>query len=557
MSRPSIAQSMPHPVILFFSAVVGFISLSQEILWMRVIGYATGGAPEVFGNVLGFFLVGIALGALLGRRVCEVPSVKLMAFIGGVLMLAAVLYFFSVPLIALFRERNYGGTPNLPRGLMAAYILVIVIAFLQGGIFTVLCHEGVREGSAVGASVSWIYVANIVGSVAGPLLTGFVLLDLWTLQFNLLVISIATAVVGGLAWTRAPVGGTGKALAWVAVALCVGMFVLLQPRMEQRLLEKLQGWRRDTYASTLQNRSGIIAVEAMPRGVDIVYGGGAYDGRMNIDPDRNDNGIDRAYGIAVLHPGPKQVLEIGLSTGSWARILADYTTIERLTIVEINVGYLELISRYPEQASILKDPKVDIVIDDGRRWLTRNHGRKFDFILMNTTFHWRSQITNLVSREFLELAKTHLNPGGVIYYNTTDSPAIPYTAAQVFAHVVRYANFVAASDSPFDSDTPARRLALSRFRRDGRAVFSADRGKWMARKLTDVRLIDIGAKLRAEQRPEWLITDDNMCVEYKRGGTRRVGLGALLDNREGPPAYDRNRNWLAALRRLSGREFEQ
>ena len=45
-------------------------------------------------------------------------------------------------------------------------------AFLLGSIFPVLCHFGIRSDTAVGLSLSGIYMANILGSTAGPLITG-------------------------------------------------------------------------------------------------------------------------------------------------------------------------------------------------------------------------------------------------------------------------------------------------------------------------------------------------------------------------------------------------
>ena len=79
---------------------------------------------------------------------------------------------------------------------------------------------------------------------------------------------------------------------------------------------------------------------------------------------------------------------------------------------------------------------------------------------MNTSFHWRDQINNLLSKEFLEICKAHLYEGGVLYYNSTSSLDIPYTAGHVFKYVTRYRNFVAASDSPFPADLNRRKTVF-------------------------------------------------------------------------------------------------
>src|SRR5476649_179179 len=108
-------------------------------------------------------------------------------------------------------------------------------------------------------------------------------------------------------------------------------------------------------------------------------------------------------------------------TGSWAQVIASNPDVASLTVVEINPGYLALIARSPQVASVLSNPKVTIVTDDGRRWLRANPGRHFDAIVSNTTWHFRASVTNLLSVEFLDLGRLHLNPGGIFFYNTTSS----------------------------------------------------------------------------------------------------------------------------------------
>jgi len=56
---------------LLVSALCGFLALSYEILWFRIYGFATGGAPGSFGVVLGVYLLGIAFGSLGVRRFCD------------------------------------------------------------------------------------------------------------------------------------------------------------------------------------------------------------------------------------------------------------------------------------------------------------------------------------------------------------------------------------------------------------------------------------------------------------------------------------------------------
>jgi len=58
-------------IALVVATASGFIALSYEILWIRVYGFATEGAPESFGFLLSAYLTGLALGALFARGYCQ------------------------------------------------------------------------------------------------------------------------------------------------------------------------------------------------------------------------------------------------------------------------------------------------------------------------------------------------------------------------------------------------------------------------------------------------------------------------------------------------------
>jgi spermidine synthase len=208
---------------------------------------------------------------------------------------------------------------------------------------------------------------------------------------------------------------------------------------------------------------------------------------------------------------------VGLSSGSWAQVIANHTSVEHFTIVEINASYLQLIRQYPEVAGVLKNPKVSIVIDDGRRWLARNPGEKFDLIVQNTTFYWRAHITNLLSVDYLRIVRRHLSPGGVFYYNTTDSDEVLHTGTTVFPYALRVMNFLAVSDSPLAVDTAAWRKALVSYRIEGKPVLKLELARdrrTLADTLAMADTMEYGDAIRLRTRGKRIFTDDNMGAEW-------------------------------------------
>ena len=119
----------------------------------------------------------------------------------------------------------------------------------------------------------------------------------------------------------------------------------------------------------------------------------------------------------------------------------------------------------------------------------------------------------------MNIVRQHLNPGGVFYFNTTDSLDVQLTAAHVFPHVLRVANFIAASDSPtFDFDRERWKHVLRTMTMGGKPVL--DLGSASDQRLFDelAGFIDIAPRsaiLAYYEKIASDVTDDNMKVEWK------------------------------------------
>ena len=503
--------------ILFASFAVGFLSLSIEILWMRILSFTTGGRPSVFGNLLGFYLVGIALGAYWARGPCRRGRDGLPARMATLMITAAGLFYLVVPVAA--QLMGWVGVLALP----LFYFGAGGVAFLTGAVFPMLAHFAITRSRGVGLPVSGIYFANILGATLGPLLTGFYFLEWFSIERNVLHFALATLAVGLVLAASArsfePVPRrwlVGGAVAGVAALL---IFPVAYGRMMDRLYFKHEYDPKVSFRPLIQTRSGLVGAVPRPDGRDTVVGGGVYDGNFSIDLALDMNKISCAYLVPALHPEPKRILVIGLSSGSWTSVLLNHPAVETMDIVEINPGYVELMRPYPDQARVLDDPRVTIHFDDGRRWMMRNPDRKYDVMVMNTTFYWRSQSNNLLSREFLELLRGHLLPGGIGYYNTTSSGNAYYTAARVFPYVVQYKSFVGVSDSPFTVDPEEKMRRLARFTYRGQPILEWDGGSLLphVEKLAHRDTSNRKARFLALDGNAQLITDDNLASEFKSG----------------------------------------
>lgn len=500
---------------LILVGLTGFIALSYEILWFRVHSFASGGHAMAFAGMLGCFLFGIAIGSLVARRFCKgEPDAESLKVLALFILVANIASFLVAPLTG-FLSSSIGYGVSFP--------LVAIAAGALGATFPLICHYGVAPDSRAGSGLSYLYLANIIGATAGSLVTGFVLMDVLTTgQINAALALAGLALSGGIAFAAkqkaVPLLATGASA--LAVVLLTGP---LFHGFYERLQYKDEFDKNDYFAHVVENRHGVITVS--PEGA--VYGGGMYDGVFNVDLMHDRNMIVRAFSLSAFHPSPKRVLMIGLASGSWAQVLAHHPQLEHMTIVEINPGYNELVAQYPEVAGILANPKVEIVIDDGRRWLNSNPDARFDAIVMNTTWHWRAHASGLLSIDFLNIVRKHLSPGGMALYNTTDSDEVQRTACEAFPHVVRVINNVVVSDSPLMPDKERWRNVLLAYRINGKPVVDLSRHDHrehldeilgMIDSMTSPKFVWWGMEVRSSilKRTEGvpIVTDDNMGTEW-------------------------------------------
>jgi hypothetical protein len=136
------------------------------------------------------------------------------------------------------------------------------------------------------------------------------------------------------------------------------------------------------------------------------------------------------------------VLVIGLGSGITAGSVAAYDGVERLTIIEISPEVVAASAFFEEDnGDVLADPRVELLQADARNYLLADKNT-YDVIISEPSNPWISGIANLYTREFFELAKSHLSEDGIMsqwFHMYSMSPAdlksVLQTFQAVFPHV--------------------------------------------------------------------------------------------------------------------------
>jgi spermidine synthase len=499
------------------SAALGF-----EIAWFRVFSIASSDRAPAFALLLATYLGGIAAGSYLSETFTQrwKPEIVLQVA-GSMLLLAGCISVYLPPIVAALASHKVDYLASTP--------FFFVVAAMLGSVLPILCQLAVPPDENAGRNVSIIYVSNILGSVVGSLGIGFVLMQ----HFGLREVAVGLGIISVLLGAGVLLFGKGATraarfshLAAAVVALVLAVASLpLYSLLYERLIFGARKEAQIPFAHLVENRNGVIGVTRE----DAVFGAGVYDGYFNVDPLDDSNLVVRAFALSAFHSAPKHMLVIGLASGSWAQIFANHPQVESLDIVEINPGYTQLIPKYSVVRSLLQNPKVHAYVDDGRRWLLAHPDARYDAIIANTTYHWRDHSTGLLSTEFFRLVRPHLNPGGVYYFNTTESDETMATALTVYPYGLRVINFFVVSDSPIVVDKQRWLSVLQRYSIDGKPSFDPINPA-SSQKLNAYSLLadsvnfaprfvgmESSESLRMRLKPRLIITDDNMGWEWRGG----------------------------------------
>ncbi len=509
-----------------FAGIAGFLALGFEIAWFRIFALATFDRAPAFALLLSTYLAGIAAGSFLSETLCRRKQLHPLTLAGTAMLVAGGISVYLPPLMAQLSWHNVPVLMSAPAFFLTAGLL--------GSVLPLLCQSSISASSSAGRSVSLIYLANIIGSTLGSLVIGFVLMNHFGTQAISTQLAAATACAGlVMILFRSGHFEAPPRAVWALAIVAIVAIAVAAPAYSNLYGKMIFGPRSAQVGymkHVVENRNGIVAVTAD----DAVFGGGVYDGHFNIDPSNDKNFIIRAYVLSLFHPHPRRAFMLGLASGSWAQVVANNPDVESLDIVEINPGYLRLVEDYPEVRSLLHNPKVHIYIDDCRRWLLAHPEAKYDVMVANTSYHWRDHSSQVLSTEFLQIVKKHLLPGGIYYYNSTESPEVFITGLHEFNYGLRVITFLMVSDSPlvldkrhwfsvlneyaidgrkiFPSDTPRGQLVLAAYNafadtvNEPPRVLSIESGDGLAKRLGARRLItddDMGAEWTSSPKPAW------------------------------------------------------
>ncbi len=456
--RPPMAEPRASVPILAACAVLGLTALAYEVAWSRVLALTLGSSVYAFALMVAGCLAGVGAGGWLAGRLGpwaagqlqrrDVPAgdagcVAVLALLSagaGVSALLLIPAFGALPLafLRLFRafHETFAAFEAAQFGLVLAVVFVPA-ALCGAGLPFAAAWRSRRAGDA-GSQVGELYGANTVGAVVGSLLAAAALIPWLGQQGTLIAVAMVNITLAvlllafGMRGPRVWRGAVATGLVFFAIPYAIAVpswnkSVLASgvyryaPEMAKDGLDSRRGtaaWKEWFESNELlYYREGAhftVSVTKDPAGVLGLAIDGKADASTLMATDMQTQVLSARLPL-IFAPGAKRVLVVGLASGVTLGSVLRHPVAE-VDVVEIEPAMAEA-SRFftAFNGDPLKDPRVRLIWRDGRNHLLTTR-KPYDVIISVPSNPWVAGSSALFTREYFELVKSRLAPGGVFCF---------------------------------------------------------------------------------------------------------------------------------------------
>lgn len=475
------ADAVPAPakaqgwVLVALAFASGWLVFACEVVFTHVLAVIIGNSAYAFGLILAIFLLCLCLGASQAERLHRrygADALPLSLAVTGLLLALTLPLWDHLPLIFAGSGKvvqSFAGREAV-RALVACTVLFVPTT-LMGLTFPLLLQR-VATFPRAPHWVGRLVAVNTLGAVAGALLTGYAILPELGSQNTLLAVAL---IFAGAALTTPRLEKCVARRGLMVLCAATGFIAVIMPRWDPARLTL----GANVYFEAEEKPARVLMVREDVHGgvttvverdsVTTLYTNGKFQG--NTGWEMSAQRFFAHYpSLFVSHFG--RALVVGLGTGTTLGTVNAYPWRD-IDVVEISPAIAEAARTYFGHVNrrALDDPRVKLIHADGRNYMLLSQ-RRYDLISMELSSIWFAGASNLYSREYYQLVKKNLAPGGVFeqwvqlhHIRRRDFGTILHTLRLEFPHVALFLGggqgIIVASVSPLRASR-ARTGALER-----------------------------------------------------------------------------------------------
>ena len=420
---------MPRPSLLFLNVfIIAICGLVYELLAGTLASYVLGDSVTQFSLIIGIYLFALGVGAwlsqfietALARRFIEIELG--VALLGG---LSAPLLFLSFARLSAFHLVLYGLVFAI--GVLVGLELPLLMRILK---------DGLDFKDLVSRVLTFDYIGALVASLFFPL---FCVPRLGLVRTSLLF-GLLNAGVG--LWAT-----------WYLEPLLKGQVIGLRIRAVLVLTLLTIGLIKANSLTSLAEAdlfaNNVLYAQTTPY-QRIVLTGDKTGFQLFLNGHLQFNSLDEyRYHEALVHPAmvladtPRRVLVLGGGDGLALREILRYSSVESVTLVDLDPGMTALSRRFPPLAQLnhqsFSDARVQVVNQDAMLWL-EDAQTLYDAVIIDFPDPGTFALGKLYTTRFYKLLKQRLTPEATVGIQST-SPLVARTAFWCIVRTLEAAGF--------------------------------------------------------------------------------------------------------------------
>jgi spermidine synthase len=395
---------------------LGALATVTQVLLLRELMVALAGDETALGVGLASWLAGIAVGAQVARRGLRGREAVASAAGLGLLALQAPFGIVAGRVLRWVLAPGAGELPGLGLAVVLGLATLAPAGVLVGWTFTALAQVASRAWSA-GEGLTRVYVVEALGSLAGGIVVTFLIVPrLGPIVGASLAGSAALALALPAARGGLLAGGRSLTVLVVGLLALMGFAEPLELETERlRFAGTAPGVPLLSFTETPYQHLVLGGDE-----IRHIYASGQYTGSFP-DPYGSES---LAHRLACLAPRPERILAFaGLERGPLRFLLRH--PVGQVDLVEPDQAALEFLrTRLPaEDQAALQDPRVKVIHDDPRRFLSRSRD-SYDLVLLLEPDPLTLLRARLTTVEFYRMCRARMAPKGVLVVTVKTAPNV-------------------------------------------------------------------------------------------------------------------------------------
>ncbi|WP_375788101.1 fused MFS/spermidine synthase [Bradyrhizobium sp. Pha-3] len=419
-------------ILIAIFACSGFVSIAYEVVWFRFLTNVSTSSVYAFSGMLGVYLLGLVIGALICARLLAPRKDQLLRYFAVTQLLIAVAATLTVGILGKARTVEAALSPIVPGivpvpaqellGGDVSFFLICAVALLLpttliGISFPLASELTVMQMSALGRRIGTLYALNTIGGVVGSLSAGFLLIPYLGSQGALTALIVLNVLLF-VATTVSQPGLLKESSLWrqgaVAASIIAAALLLFTPHYLERVLTAIEGGNVLELRETKQATFAVVEYREKAAGTyqQLVVNSKSY---ANNRPEGRRYMAAMGHYPILLHPSPVETaVVICIGTGTTVGAVSTHQELKSIDAVDLASTVFEFAPHFvPINKQFYQNPKVHQIVADGRHFLLGTN-ETFDVITLEPPPPHDAGVINLYTEEFYALAKQKMRPGAVL-----------------------------------------------------------------------------------------------------------------------------------------------